>query len=305
MSLVGCKNAVHLPLRLSLSLLLLPPLSSSQDINDEVHDEFLAEILAEEQREAEELAKLEAEMRELDELKAQHAKMQQEQQANKMKPGQGNKSGKGNETLKNVEEELRKKKAGADTEETQRAEVMSAEEEAAKKKADEIAQKREAEYLAKLDKLKDEKQKKALKRQKRRDSQMVKRILRNSENERHYSVLGLKCKWGEIRIGPFSFCQTTAGEVKRAYRTMAKVVHPDKNIDGRAGEAFNALEKSAALLMDPEKKKWYDSMLNRQRADAFDKGIVFLKNVLYSIRTIFKMLGPFATPIAILLALII
>jgi len=292
-------NAVQLHL---IPIMCIIPFGSSQDIEDEIEDDFLAEILAEEQKEAEELSRLEAEMRELDELKAQHQKMQEEEYANKMKPGQ---KGKGNENLNNVEEELRRKEADADTEDAQRTEEKSAEDEEAKKKAEEIANKREAEYLAELEQIKDEKARKMLKRQKRRDSQIVKRVLRNSENERHYSVLGLKCKWGEIRIGPLSFCKTPSGEIKRAYRKMARLVHPDKNRDGRAGQAFDALENSAALLMDPTKKKFYDLRLTLQREEAFAKAIAMIQNAWLSIRTVFRLLGPFAPPILILLALII
>jgi len=133
----------------------------------------------------------------------------------------------------------------------------------------------------------------------------VKRVLRNYENERHYAVLGLKCKWGVIALGPFSFCNVSPSEVKRAYRNIARSVHPDKNRDGRAGEAFDALENSAALLTDTSKKKDYDAKLRRQQKAAFSQSLGMLENAWKTLRTIFKLLGPFATPVAILLALII
>jgi len=277
----------------------------SQDIDQEAEDDFLAEILAEEEREAAEMARLEEEMRELEELKAQHQQMHQNQQANKMKPGNKKSSipGTGTQNLGDIEEELRKKEA--EKAEGKRAEQQDEIDAAEKKKADEIALQREIKFQAELEKLHDEKARKALKRQKRRDGQVVKRVLKNSENDRHYAVLGLKCKWGEIAVGPFSFCSVSPSEVKRAYRNIARSVHPDKNRDGRAGEAFDALENSAALLTDPSKKKDYDAKLRRQRKAALKQSLVVLENSWKTLRTIFKLLGPFATPIAILLALII
>jgi hypothetical protein len=277
---------------------------TSQDIAQQIEDEFLAEILAEEAKDAAEMAKLEAEMRELEELKAQHQKMQQTQSSNKMKPGWNNpKKGAMPEGLNDIEEQLRKKEAQAA--EAKRAEQQAALNEAEKKKSEEIARQREAAYLAELERIQDEKVRKEIQRQKRRDGQIVQRVLRNSENERHYAVLGLKCKWGEIKLGPIKLCSVSPSEVKRAYRTIARSVHPDKNRDGRAGEAFDALEKSAAVLMDPLKKKDYDSKLQRQRKAAFNQTLMFMQNSCFMLVSGFKLLGPFATPIAILLALII
>ncbi|GFH57331.1 hypothetical protein CTEN210_13807 [Chaetoceros tenuissimus] len=309
-----CMNKKTLIYTLAFLLLiaLLNDRSSAQDVNvdQEVEDEFLAEILAEEQREAEEMAKLEAEMRELEELKAQHAKMHQNQQSQKMKPGMnGNRSSMsgansgGKSNLNDVEEELRKKEAAKA--EAERIERQAAIDEEEKKKAAKLAEEREAKYQAELERIKDENMRKKLQRQKRRDGQIVKRILRNSINERHYAVLGLKCKWGEISFGPFKFCSVSPAEVKRAYRTRAREVHPDKNRDGRANEAFDALERSASLLMDPSKKKKYDMILAHQRKVVLGKAFDTLENGWKAVRTVFKLLGPFATPIAILLALII
>jgi DnaJ-class molecular chaperone with C-terminal Zn finger domain len=276
----------------------------SQDISQEIEDEFLAEILAEEEKDAAEMAKLEAEMRELEELKAQHQKMHQDQHANKMKPGWNNlNKGSMPEGLNDIEEQLQRKEAQAA--EAKKAEQQAALKEAEKKQSEEIARQREAAYLAELERIQDEKIRKEMQRQKRRDGQIVQRVLRNSENERHYAVLGLKCKWGEIKLGPIKFCSVPPSEVKRAYRTIARSVHPDKNRDGRAGEAFDALEKSAALLMDPMKKKDYDVKLQRQRKAVFDQSLLLIQNSCAMLVIGFKLLGPFATPIAILLALII
>lgn len=285
--------------------------ASGEDIDQDVEDEFLKEILAEEQREAEELAKLEAEMRELEALKAQHAQMHQNN-PNKMKPGGGGGGKKTNMNMpggatsaqfQQAEEQLRKKEAEAA--EAKRLKNAKATEDMERKKAKEVAAKREAEYKAELERLQDEAARKALQRKKQRDGKMVRKIIRQSEKGRHYSVLGMKCKWGEIKLGPLRICNVSQGDIKRAYRTAAKVVHPDKNRDGRAPEAFRALEKSAEVLMDSKLKKEYDAILMRQRKEMMDRWGAGIKNTIRTTYKIFKLLGPFATPITILLALII
>lgn len=264
-------------------------------------DEFLAEILAEEQREAEEMHNLEMEMKELEEMRAQHEKMHQGRNGSKMKPG--NASGMPG-AFSSIEEELkRKEEEKADNE---RNANKAAEAEVEKRKADEIARKREEAYQAELARINDEKLKKSLQRQKKKDGQIVKKILRNSANEKHYSVLGLRCKWGEIELPfGFKFCSTSSGDIKKAYRTIAKTVHPDKNRDGRANEAFDAIERSAAILMDKDKKRAYDLKLARKRKAAVEKAIVTIKTAFISLKRTIKLLGPFATPVLILLALII
>lgn len=272
----------------AVSTVIIP--AQSQDVAQQIEDEFLAEILAEEERDAEEMAKLEAEMRELEQLKAQHQQMHESQQTNKMKPGMKTNIGPNPNGLNDIEEQIRKKEAQAA--EAKRAEQQAALKEEEKKRAEEIVRQREAAYLAELEKIQDEKVRKEIQRQQRRDKQVVQRILRNSERGRHYAVLGLRCKWGEINIGPLKFCSVSAADVKRAYRTIAKFVHPDKNRDGRAVQAFDALEKSASLLMDPLKRREYDSKLQRQRKDVFDRSLLLVQSSWLSLVTAFKLLGP-------------
>ena len=268
-------------------------------------DEFLAEILAEEQREAEEMHNLEMEMKELEEMRAQHEKMQQGRNGGKMKPGNASGiPGASSQKFSSIEEELKRKEA--EKAENERNANKAAEAEAEKRKADELARKREEAYQAELARINDEKLKKSLQRQKKKDGQIVQKILRNSANEKHYSVLGLRCRWGEIELPfGFKFCRTSPGDIKKAYRTIAKTVHPDKNRDGRANEAFDAIERSAAILMDKDKKRAYDLKLARKRKAAVEKGIAAIQTTFISLKRTIKLLGPFATPVLILLALII
>lgn len=273
-------------------------------------EDFLKEILEEEQREAEELAKLEAEMKELDEMKAQQEQMRQQKYGSEGMGGKKNKmpgTANTNANLHNIEEEFRKKETMG--EEEKKEAIIKAQEQVEKEKAQKIAQEREAAFQAEVARAKDEKTKKDLKQQKAKDTKMVAKILKNSERGNHYAVLGFRCQWGEIRIGPFKLCSPKGGEIKKAYRSMARLIHPDKNRDGRAGQAFDALEKSSAILLDEKTRKEYDTKLRLNRKGSLDKSMVFLDDSFNTfikvLSTLKAILGPFSTPIIVLLALII
>jgi len=51
------------------------------------------------------------------------------------------------------------------------------------------------------------------------------------------------------------------GEIKRAFREMAKVYHPDINKSPEAGETFRVLYIAYATLSDPFKRRIYDKLL--------------------------------------------
>lgn len=275
------------------------------DDYEEEDDEYLAEILAEEEREAEELAKMEAEMKELNEMKAQRQKMNQ-QKHTKM-PSGGGMPGSKNKNFEKLEEELRRKETIA--QEAKQESNAQAQEEIEKKKAEEIAKKREAAFEAEIARAKDERTRKNLERQKAKDAKIVKQILKEGMKGHHYAVLGLRCQWGEVKIGPFKFCSVKDREVKKAYRNMARLVHPDKNRDGRAEQAFDMLEKSSSILLDDKKRKEYDTKLKLQRKNSFQKGLRIIDDTWNGLSKTFAtmkaILGPFATPIFILVALII
>ena len=55
--------------------------------------------------------------------------------------------------------------------------------------------------------------------------------------------------------------KATADEIKKAYRTLAKKYHPDKNLgDKKAEERFKLVNEANEVLGDPEKRKQYDEL---------------------------------------------
>ena len=60
------------------------------------------------------------------------------------------------------------------------------------------------------------------------------------------------------------------GEIKKAYRRLAKQYHPDANPDNAAAaERFKEISEAHSVLSDPEKRKQYDQM---RRLGAFEGG---------------------------------
>ena len=274
---------------------------------DNDHD-YLAEILAEEEREAEELARLEAQMKELDDMKEQQRIMRENQKKSSGGMGGGNMMGGGkNKDFQDLEEELLRKET--ESQKMKQEALLKEQEEAEKIKADRIAAEREAAFQAEIEKTKDEQKKKALKRQKAKDAKIVRQILKHSSSSNHYAVLGFKCRWGDMKLGPFRLCKIKNGEIKKAYRNMARMVHPDKNRDGRAEQAFNALEKSAAILQDEKLRKEFDAKKKAQMKHNIETYLGIIADTWKAfteiLRTMKSILGPFSTPIIVLVALII
>ncbi|MGH0130946.1 UNVERIFIED_CONTAM: hypothetical protein FKN15_067331 [Acipenser sinensis] len=64
-----------------------------------------------------------------------------------------------------------------------------------------------------------------------------------------------------FNLNPFEVLQldpeVTEGEIKKRFRQLSILVHPDKNQDDpdRAQKAFEAVDKAYKLLLDPEQKK--------------------------------------------------
>jgi DnaJ-class molecular chaperone len=55
--------------------------------------------------------------------------------------------------------------------------------------------------------------------------------------------------------------KATPAEVKKAYRTLAKKNHPDKNLgDKKAEERFKLVNEANEVLGNPEKRKQYDDL---------------------------------------------
>jgi hypothetical protein len=198
------------------------------------------------------------------------------------------------------------------------------EERIAWEKAERIQEEREAAFAADVAKMTDEQQKVARK-QKKKDARIVRKILRAAKNDNHYAVLGLR-NWElqtpsrtiklvslVFRLPGFAFFHISPKDIKKAYRKLAMTVHPDKNLDGRATEAFIAVENSASILTDETKRIEYDEMireiwrerreLTRKRVfESVDGTLRFSRQIVQVFR---RVLGPFALPVVILGALLI
>jgi hypothetical protein len=191
-------------------------------------------------------------------------------------------------------------------------------------KIDGVAREREEVFQKELAKMDEEKQKVAI-RQKKKDAKLVRCILKAAANDRHYAVLGIR-NW-QLRLPPREFNlagykvsipgvtvkHTTTKDIRKAYRNRALAVHPDKNRDGFAVQAFIEVEKSASILSDENLRKQYDKEMKlvvaQRRAEskkviagALDSVKRFGSKIAWIFR---KVLGPFATPVLIILALLI
>lgn len=202
---------------------------------------------------------------------------------------------------------------------------MAEERRLAREAAEKVQRERDAQFEADLSRMSDEKQK-AAKLQKRKDAKIVKRVLKAAKNGDHYGVLGLRnmklaipsrsISLGskiKFTIPDFALFQINASTIKRAYRSRAVATHPDKNRDGRANEAFIAVENSASVLSDEKQRKKYDDEVRARRLQLRKKvsgkagdvmGLVLgcMKKGFAIFRSV---LGPFAFPVLILGSLII
>ena len=289
-------------------------------------DDFLAEILAEEARHEEEAARMEAEAREYEAIKSRQYSAGDENSSannneNNKKGGGKPKMGSASRTMpkgaasdfSKMEEELKRKEA-------ERASRQAAqEEEQLEKEADRIRLKREAAFEAELKKMNDDQRKRA-QQQKKKDAKIVNRILNAAKAGKHYAVLGIHNF--EIQLGPFYLFNFSIGPIvlfrvktkaiKSVYRNLARTVHPDKNKDGRAEEAFHAIEKSAAILTDEKQRQDFDrsiiSARRRRNKYAIDS-VMRVSHTAWSqtastFKITKKVLGPFSTPILVLGALV-
>ena len=97
-------------------------------------------------------------------------------------------------------------------------------------------------------------------------------------------------------------------DIRKAYRQRAMVVHPDKNKDGRAQEAFIAVEESASILSDNTLREQYDKELQLYRRERWQSQLELVSgfvNTFYStlvgmLKALRMILGPFATPVIII-----
>jgi hypothetical protein len=184
------------------------------------------------------------------------------------------------------------------------------EERIASELAEKVRLQREAEFEAELARMNEEQQK-AAKRQKRKDARIVRRILSAATKGRYYRVLGIR-NW-DIHLGPLTLLRTDTQAIRRAYRSRSKSVHPDKNRDGRAQEAFYAVENAASILVDEQQRNLYDEevrLARKQRRDEMKQAVNMVTNVIGTnvgrvIWLFRRILGPFATPILVLGCLLV
>ena len=56
---------------------------------------------------------------------------------------------------------------------------------------------------------------------------------------------------------------TSAAQIKKAYRKLAKKFHPDTSDEDNAEDRFKEIAEAYSVLSDPEKRKQYDSPMNQ------------------------------------------
>ena len=182
------------------------------------------------------------------------------------------------------------------------------------------AQERDAEFEAKVQNLSRQEQKKA-RQKKKQDARLVSCLLRASGNRDYYAVLGLSRKQALSQSIPqwlrrlvpsekLRFFDLSASDIRKAYRSMATRVHPDKNHDGRADRAFMALEDAYSILSDKNQREEYDETWSFQSWDGWNDRQTrvvqttqaTLMTVVRVVTMVKKVVGPFAVPVGILAA---
>jgi len=205
----------------------------------------------------------------------------------------------------------------------QEAERQAKEEAARQEKLEQLRLQREAKFEAKVAKM-DEKQRKKALAKKKKDAKLNQRIIVASDKELHYAVLGInRFRTTTLEIGPFHlfgiqigpfplFPKLSSKQIRQAYKQRARQVHPDKNNDGRAEQAFVEVQKSAEFLQNDEWRSEYDMALRTMRQEQRQHQIQLVTdtwNIIHSTITrvwgiVRTFLGPFATPILVLVALL-
>uniref|UniRef100_A0A7S2L5V5 J domain-containing protein n=1 Tax=Leptocylindrus danicus TaxID=163516 RepID=A0A7S2L5V5_9STRA len=169
---------------------------------------------------------------------------------------------------------------------------------------------REAEYEAKLEKM-DKEQRKKLEKQRKIDARLVNKVLKAASKGDHYRVLGLSNN--EKKIGSFVLFRVTPAHIKKAFRERARKLHPDKNTDPRATQAFIELEESASVLADADSKEEYDETvaMQKQRSRDDQRQMIFAihRKAVSFVRPIFVIFNtavrPFATSLTVMGVLIL
>lgn len=165
--------------------------------------------------------------------------------------------------------------------------------------------------------------------QKKQDAKTVHRIFRAFQSNDYYAVLGIRNfvfsnlriptrtikvipKYVVVRIPGFELFTISEKQIKRAYREMAKLVHPDKSKDPRAVEAFLLVEDVAAILLNDVTRSEYNALIQKERREhrkrivdqviqGIEKSLLISNTVLHSAK---RLVGSFCIPVVMLVALI-
>ncbi|VEU45335.1 unnamed protein product [Pseudo-nitzschia multistriata] len=212
---------------------------------------------------------------------------------------------------------------------SQRQRMQEEREAAEREAADRMAAERERQFEAEVQRMNEE-QRKLARKQKKIDGRVVKSVLRASGNKNLYAVLGIRHRFPGLKIparevdlfGALRFTipgislfsgELSEKQIRKQFRKRAMEVHPDKNRDGRAQEAFVAVEEAAAVLSDPRQREAYDAERARQQKEQLERYKGAVKTAMAyawaltrrTVQVIQTLLGPFFVPVAIILALII
>jgi hypothetical protein len=212
-----------------------------------------------------------------------------------------------------LEAELSKAKASTESaqrQKKQQAQQRLDEEEEQRKAA--RRERRERDWEAELKRM-DKQSRKAAQTRRKQDKRIIDRVLKASKNDDLYAVLGIEKKWWKFWT---AFVDTdysvSSKQVKLAYRTQAKRIHPDKNKDARAEDAFDALQEAHEILGNDATKKEYDRRISKQRRNSRDDALSKTVDVVQGVcsRTssvvgsVSRVLGPFAPSAFILVFLL-
>lgn len=175
------------------------------------------------------------------------------------------------------------------------------------------------------EKLRKKQEKQERKRQ-REQKNIIRNIIKASKNGEYYKVLGLKFWEVKVMGGKkyIPIINPKTKDIKRAYRKQARYVHPDKNRSSTRGgdeneideytliEAFDALDKASAILMDEQLRQDYIEQLRSHKNQIQEQRRAFRKHILDTVtgnlgnfvNMTRRIFGPFFTPIVVLGVLI-
>jgi len=78
----------------------------------------------------------------------------------------------------------------------------------------------------------------------------------------------------------------TRNEIKKAYKKLILIYHPDKNHNVNSSNKFMEIKMAYDILMDPHKKNEYDVMSSHQQIELYD----FFKEYVFSSHPIYEQL---------------